>query len=432
MDPWLRKHRFHLVVVDALDPARTATGGTPSLVVVNLPGDRMTPALLKRVEALGAPVLLVKDSGSPPPPARFLMRTVDRPMTKESLEVAVRELLPPDAVRTFPPAYVSKYAPLFDYSAKMRAVREVIEEVAWSSATVLLLGESGVGKDVAARAIHAASPRARRPFLKVNCAALPAELLEAELFGYERGAFTGAYRRKLGKFEQADRGTIFLDEIGEVPLALQAKLLHVLEDLQFSRVGGREVITADTRIVASTNRDLELAIGKGEFREDLYYRLNVVEIRIPPLRERREELPSLAAFFLQRFNAEYHRHAVLGPETLDLFGRYPWPGNIRELENFIRRLVVLGNIQQVREEIVTRLEMMASKDAPVPIRRPETVQSLRDIARRAAQEAERKALVEVLERVRWNRAQAARLLKVSYKTLLSKIAEFGLGPKPSR
>jgi two-component system response regulator AtoC len=317
----------------------------------------------------------------------------------------------------------------------MRATARLVEEVARTSASVLVLGESGVGKDLVARAIHMASDRRQQPFVKVNCAALPADLLESELFGHERGAFTGAHRRALGKFEYANRGTLCLDEIGEMPRALQAKLLHVLQDLQFFRVGGRELIHVDVRVVATTNRDLDAAMRAEEFRPDLYYRLNVVEIRVPPLRERREAIPALASHFLERFNRQYERSVALPQATLDLFLRHSWPGNIRELENTVRRLVVLGAAGRVHEETAARL--LAAEPAPdrVPARPgppaaaasdPGPGLDLKAIARRAARDAERQALLEVLERVRWNRAEAARTLKVSYKTLLSKLTECGL------
>src|SRR5512145_884832 len=190
-------------------------------------------------------------------------------------------------------------------SGKMQPIRDLVAKVAATNTTVLLRGESGVGKEVVARAIHKASPRAGKQFLKVNCAALPAELLESELFGHEKGAFTGAYRQKPGKFEAAHQGTLLLDEIGEIPPRLQAKLLHVLQDGEFARVGGEKIIHSNVRVVAATNRDLETAIREGKFREDLYYRLNVIAIRIPPLRDRQEEIPVLVDHFLRRFNTEH-------------------------------------------------------------------------------------------------------------------------------
>ncbi len=333
--------------------------------------------------------------------------------------------------------YVREYVPLFAHSSKMRGIREIIEAVASTDAPVLIRGESGVGKEVVARAIHAASLRHPHPFVKVNCAALPGDLLETELFGHEKGAFTGAYRRKLGKFELANRGTIFLDEIGELPLGLQAKLLHVLQDCQFSRVGGRELSHVDTRIVVATNRNLEVALATGQFREDVYYRLNVVDIRIPPLRERKQEIRPLAFLFLARYNQQYHRNAELSAETLDLFEQYCWPGNIRELENIVRRLVLLGRVEEIHIEL-ERPPRVATLGAdspdPVggsPVRAAQAAVGLREVARRAAREAERKALLEVLQRVHWNRGKAAGILKVSYKTLLTKIAECGLSLEPS-
>jgi len=200
-------------------------------------------------------------------------------------------------------------------SSKMQPIRDLISKVATTNTTVLLRGESGVGKEVVARAIHKASPRNGKQFLKVNCAALPGELLESELFGHEKGAFTGAYRQKPGKFEAAHQGTLLLDEIGEMPLRLQAKLLHVLQDGEFSRVGGEKIIDTDVRLIAATNRDLEASMRAHQFREDLYYRLNVIEIRIPPLRERREEIASLVDFFLRKFNAQYGRAVEIPPRT---------------------------------------------------------------------------------------------------------------------
>jgi two-component system, NtrC family, response regulator AtoC len=329
----------------------------------------------------------------------------------------------------------------FAYSPAMRSIRRIIEEVAGTNAAVLIRGESGAGKDVVARAIHAASPRHQNAWVKVNCAALPADLLEAELFGHEKGAFTGAHRRKLGKFEFAHLGTIFLDEIGELPLPLQPKLLHVLQDLAFFRIGGRELIKVDVRVVASTNRNLELALENGQFREDLYYRLNVVEIQVPPLRHRREEIPALATLFLKGFNRQYRREVTLSSNVLELFTAYSWPGNVRELENIVRRLVVLANAKQVCDELLTRLRMQSQPVADrLPDRIPDRIEvppsnggvGLKEIARQAALDAERRALLEVLNRVRWNRTEAAQILKVSYKTLLNKITECGLSERTSR
>ena len=316
-------------------------------------------------------------------------------------------------------------------SPSMRAIRAIVASIADTDAMVLIRGESGVGKDLVARSIHAHSSRRAGPFVKVNCAAIPHGLLESELFGHERGAFTGAHRRKPGQFEYAKGGTLYLDEIAELPPSLQAKLLHVLQDFAFARVGGHGLIDVEARVIAATNRDLERQMAAGEFRDDLYYRLNVVELRIPPLRERREEIPGLVELFLARFNKQYRRQKQLSPETMARLTEYSWPGNVRELENIIRRMVVLEDGEQAFDALVARgRNGLAGAAQPVVL----LSESLREIARRAGREAERKVLAEVLERVSWNRAAASRILKVSYKTLLNKIAEHGLSPRdePSR
>ena len=322
-------------------------------------------------------------------------------------------------------------------SSKMQPIRDLISKVASTNTTVLLRGESGTGKEVLARALHKASPRAGRQFLKVNCAALPGELLESELFGHEKGAFTGAYRQKPGKFEAAHQGTLMLDEIGEMPLRLQAKLLHVLQDGEFSRVGGEKIIDTDVRLIAATNRDLEASMRAHQFREDLYYRLNVIEVRIPPLRERREEVPGLVDFFLKKFNAQYGRAVDIPSDTMRVFVDYHWPGNIRELENAVKRVVVLGTARPVHTEIIgninrgPRVTMPGVPTMAATVASPDAPISLKEIARQAAREAERVAIKEVLDRVHWNRAKAARLLQISYKALLYKIVDCGLASPAS-
>ena len=335
---------------------------------------------------------------------------------------STEEPLPKDSVQDS-----ATSVPLFDGHPRMRAIKSIVESVADTDTTVLIRGESGVGKELIARAVHTASGKRVGAFVKVNCAAIPRDLLESELFGHEKGAFTGAHRRKLGQFEYANRGTLFLDEIGELPLALQAKLLHVLQDFRFSRVGGHGLIDVETQVIAATNQDLEAAMSRGEFRQDLYYRLNVVEIRVPPLRERREEIPRLALWFLEKFNAQYGRQKRLQPEMLDRLRDYRWSGNVRELENAIRRLVVLSDGEKTVEALAD-----CGQSEPPRLPRPMGAESLREIARRGAREAERKALAEVLDGVHWNRAEAARILKVSYKTVLNKISECGLTPPPRR
>jgi two-component system, NtrC family, response regulator AtoC len=282
-----------------------------------------------------------------------------------------------------------------------------------------------VGKEIIANAIHLASSRRARAFVKVNCAALPGELLESELFGHEKGAFTGAYRRKPGRFELANHGTIFLDEIGELPIGLQAKLLQVLQDHQFARVGGAEVITGDVRVIAATNRDLLTAARLGHFREDLYYRLKVMELVVPALRERVEEIPILANMFVKRFNEMHGADVVLSAESMRLLMRHTWPGNVRELENLLQRVVVLRDESLLHEELTALTEPPAATQSPAP----PSAATLKAIARRAALEAERRAILEVLEQVHWNRAEAARCLNIGYKALLYKMEQCGLPGK---
>jgi two-component system response regulator AtoC len=319
---------------------------------------------------------------------------------------------------------------------KMRDVRDIIEQVADTDITVLVRGESGTGKELVARALHRLSNRAERPFVKVNCAALPSELLESELFGFEKGAFTGAQRRKLGKFEYANHGTIFLDEISEMHPALQAKLLQVLQDGEFSRLGGESDVRVDTRVIAATNRNLEQAVADGSFREDLFYRLNVVTTHLPPLRDRKDAIPLLVDHFLNMYNRQYGKSVKqLQPETLERFHAYHWPGNVRELENMVKRMVVLGNEAALLEEITHRI---GTSSPPGGAESPFDLDALgvdlaegkgvdlKAIAKRAAQIAEKRVIERVLDQTRWNRKEAAERLQISYKALLYKMKENGL------
>ncbi|MGI9431412.1 MAG: sigma-54-dependent transcriptional regulator [Myxococcota bacterium] len=317
---------------------------------------------------------------------------------------------------------------------EMKKINEIIAQVADTDITVLVRGESGTGKELVARSVHLQSDRRDRPFVKVNCAALPSELLESELFGFEKGAFTGAQKRKLGKFEYANKGTIFLDEIGEMSPALQAKLLQVLQDGEFSRLGGESDVKVDTRIIAATNRNLEEAVETGEFREDLYYRLNVVTVLMPPLRDRKGAVPPLVDHFLRKFGEQYDKDPmVLAPETMEMLERYPWPGNVRELENMVRRMIVLGSQQAVLGDLAPREAV--ETDAPPDFLDfdelgRELAQGngvdLKAISKRAAQVAEKKVIERVLHQTRWNRKEAAERLQISYKALLYKIKENGL------
>jgi DNA-binding NtrC family response regulator len=310
---------------------------------------------------------------------------------------------------------------------KSEALQEVIRQIrkaAPTTATVLLLGESGTGKELFARALHHMSLRKTGPFVALNCAAIPRDLLESELFGHERGAFTDAKERKLGRFELAHGGTLFLDEIGEMDLALQSKLLRALEGHAIERVGGTKPITIDVRIVAASNRDLGQAVQAKQLREDLYYRLSVLPVRIPPLRERREDIPLLVDHFLDKFGRETKRGAMtLAPETLQALMQHPWKGNVRELENCIERAVILSEGVVIRPET---LGLGPSESAEAHPQEPHLQGGLHETASAAVRAAETRMIKKVLAETKGNKSRAAEILQVSYKTLLTKIKEYGL------
>jgi two-component system, NtrC family, response regulator AtoC len=306
-------------------------------------------------------------------------------------------------------------------SPAMRALRSQLQLIARVDVPVLLLGESGVGKEVIAKLIHKLSMRAHASLLKVNCAALPADLLESELFGYERGAFTGAIQSKPGKFELCHRGTVLLDEIGEMHCSLQAKLLHVLQDGQFSRLGGRSNTVADFRVLAATNIDMQKAVRNGNFREDLYYRLNAFTVRVPPLRERREEIPPLIKHFVKRYSERLGCSPMNYPdELIEVCLQYPWPGNLRELENFVKRHLVL------RDERLAISELR--KTVPIvhlSVNEPAPPEGLKSVLRDVRTQTELKAIREALRATDWNRRLAAQWLNISYKALLYKMKHYG-------
>ena len=317
-------------------------------------------------------------------------------------------------------------------SPQMVRIRQQILQIAPVDVPVFICGESGVGKEVVARMIHLRSKRRNQPFVKVNCAALPGELLESELFGYEQGAFTGAVRSKPGKFEIANKGTIFLDEIAEMSTHLQAKLLHVLQDHQYSRLGGRGLIDTDVRVLAATNIDVQEAMKTGRFREDLYYRLNVLSILVPPLRERLIEIPLLFRHFLEKYSEKFGKSA---PEPsqylLDAAVKYPWPGNLRELENFVKRYVILeddeGSLRELVEMSSARQRTSPRETPPIP-----REQGLKALVRGLKDEAEMEAIADALERTRWCRKDAAKMLGISYKALLYKMRQFNLDTPRTR
>jgi two-component system, NtrC family, response regulator AtoC len=330
---------------------------------------------------------------------------------------------------------------------RMAEIRDTVEKVAGTDVTVLIRGESGVGKEVIARLLFEYSRRRQKPFIKVNCAAIPHDLLESELFGYEAGAFTGAMRDKPGKFELANHGTLFLDEIAEMHPMLQAKLLHVLQDGTFSRLGAKRDVAVDVRVVCATNKLLEERVRDGLFREDLLYRINVVTIFLPPLRERRDEIPVLTDYLLRKYAIQYGRPLRrFSPEAAERMLQYDWPGNIRELENLCKRFVIVGSETQILRELSSHRQadsaiIVSSHEQPMgshlaaPVVGGNSANSdlsLLEVGRRAAWEAERRAIQQMLETTHWNRREASRRLQVSYKALLNKIKQMQLDEDASK
>jgi len=389
-----------------------------------LAGEEVPAVIAPRPEPV--PAVVVRETGAPPP------------------------IAPSVGSRRGPPADFVSVSPA------MMGIWDMVDRVAETDVPVLIRGESGVGKEGIARALHERSPRRGKPFVKINCAALPSELLESELFGHERGAFTGATSEKPGKFELADKGTIFLDEIGEMHPALQAKLLQVLQDEEYYRVGGKRPLRADARVVVATNRVLEEELSRGNFREDLYYRLNVVSVHVPPLRDRKEDVPHLIEHFRRKYGSKYKQVMEFSPDVMRRLLEYDYPGNVRELENLVRRLVVLRDERFVLDELKAAQARRPAQapalqtgsaggtlpppnqgqpriDAPpsqppapvVPMLSAETV-SLKEIARQAALRAEREAISAMLARTNWNKRKAAARLQISYKALLYKIKDCGL------
>lgn len=314
--------------------------------------------------------------------------------------------LPPEAV-------------IFGQTAEMREIRNRLERVAGANVAVLIEGESGTGKEVIASLVHRRSPWAHGPFVKVNCPAIPGTLMESELFGYEKGAFTGAVGSKPGRVEMAHRGTLFLDEIGEMELSLQAKLLQLLQDGQFCKIGAQEDKKVEVRVVCATNRNLEQEIANGNFRQDLFYRINVVNLHLPALRDRRADLPQLIAYFIDSYNQAYGRRVrMLSPELMNVLNRYHWPGNIRELANLMKRYVILGSEEVITGELQERREPTFDFDIPV-----DGKISLKAITRQATRDVERKVILRVLQAHNWNRRRAARALSISYRALLYKMRD---------
>jgi len=411
---------------------RLAAGECPSVILLDLlfPGVNGLEILAQLRQAYPSiPVIILSGVGHTKSVVEAIqMGAFDyltKPFEEQELELAIEDVLRKkslqDEVRDLR-HQLEQYGESGDFvstSPKVAQIKEIARQVAGTDVPVLILGESGVGKEVLARYIHTHAGRAEKPFVKVNCAALPHDLLESELFGYERGAFTGALGEKPGKFELADKGTILLDEIGEMSPNLQAKLLHILQDGEYTRLGGRRATKVDARVLASTNRKLSEAVSKGQFREDLYYRLNVVTIEIPPLRERPQDIPLLSSFFVQKY-ADRYKSSVreLPVELMDALIRYEWPGNIRELENVVRRFLILP-------DLATTIKIVSASRADTPVVAQERPQ-LKKISSEAAEQAERELVLRTLSQTNWNRKRAAQQLGICYKALLNKLKKWNI------
>jgi two-component system, NtrC family, response regulator AtoC len=446
--------------VDGLETLKQIKQAHPTAQVIMLSG-RQAPATIVEAVRLGAADYVLKPTDAGGVGEAALEAAIRNALERETLGAEIERLgaqlsEDPDGLQ-----------PWWGSGRGMQQVMAMVDRVADSDVSVLLRGESGVGKEVIAREILRRSPRRTKPFVKVNCAALPADLLESELFGHERGAFTGAAQTRVGRFEFTNHGTLMLDEIGEMPLGLQAKLLHVLQDGELTRLGSNRKVQVDVRVIAATNRDLSAMMRAGAFRDDLYYRLQVIELHVPPLRERLDEIRPLTEFFLAKYARLYRRQpSRVSPTLLAALHAYSWPGNVRELENMMKRFVVLQDEPFILQELARLSEPVAGAETrpdasgsepdepvhrPAPVSAPVTIAaaqadpsveappaamptpaspegpvSLHDLARAAAMQAEREAINQALTRFRWNRRKAAVHLQVSYKTLLNKMKECGI------
>jgi len=337
--------------------------------------------------------------------------------------------------------------PLIGTSESIERIRELIDHVADTGLPVIITGESGVGKEVVAQNLYDKSPRKDKPFIKVNCAALPDGLLESELFGFERGAFTGADRNKRGKFELAHHGVIFLDEIGDMSLSLQSKILHVLQSGEFSPLGSEKEIRSDAWVIAATNQELEQKVEKKLFREDLYYRLNIIKIYIPPLRNRPEDIPLLLDYYIEKYSFQFDKKQIpkLEPDHMEKLIAYSWPGNVRELQNVIKSSIVMGNWEEIindfyfksRSDAVTSSEESARVGASIvdvflnfkgDYSSDQALFSLKKLTKKATDRVEKEVISYVLGKTGWNRTNASKILKISYKTLLYKINDLKIKP----
>jgi two-component system response regulator AtoC len=423
-----------------------ANVGTISAILLDLVMPRKDGfETLKEIRCIDKdlPIIIVSGASSPLNVVEAMKNGatdfLGKPISPEDLRQALRSALAKRPAVSAPamvpekPASGSSKQIFFGNSPQMREIQGMLRQIGWSEVPILIQGETGAGKEVLARELHAESPRANRPFLKLNCAALPSELVESELFGYERGAFTGAFQKKPGMFEVADGGTLLLDEIGDMDFKLQAKLLQVLQDQEFQRLGGKETVRVDVRVLAATHQDLEKAIVDRRFREDLYYRLNVINMRIPALRERKEDIVPFTEFLLHKHTPKGVVMPVITPALQQALLLYNWPGNIRELENVVRKFVVLRDPEMIATELnakATRKPLISKDIFPhLPEELPTDETTILEQVSQAKHQAEANAILAALNSTRWNRKQAAMLLKIDYKALLYKMKKLSIEDK---
>ena len=449
LEAMLRREGYEVITaangVEAMGGMGTKGGVHTVITDLKMPGlDGM--GLLKRLSAEypDVPVVMITAHGSVESAVEAVklgaFDYLEKPFEQEQIRQVVAKALNTYALarrdaRPEEPSGHGRFR-LVGQSPAIRTIYGVVEKVANTPSTVLISGESGTGKELIARALHENSSRHAGPFIKINCAAIPKTLMESELFGYDKGAFTGAVGAKPGRFELAHGGTLFLDEIGEIPIEMQVKLLRVLQESEFERVGGIKTIKVDVRLVTATNRDLLAEVGAGAFREDLFYRLNVVPIHIPPLRERREDIPLLADHFIAKFNDRLKKEiAAITPEAIERLVAYQWPGNIRELENLMERTVLFCEGPEIRVSDLP--PEVAGAPAPVPgashapgeeTLRP-APESLKEAVRAETERVERELIQRALDATGGNVTQAARKLKISRKSLQTKMKELGLREK---